>query len=339
MNLDLSQIMSVTTGAVRITQEADGIHFYRFTREQEEMFLPRNERHYKKTFSTAGIRMRFKTDSTKIGLKATVSHGSPRSFFAVDISVNGSFLDGIDNYTGVAPEENFGDLTYPYGGIQMSWKLEAGEKEICIYLPWSVTFVLQELSLDDGASLIPVIPEKKALCFGDSITHGSDALRPRSRYVSRFCDYLGAAEHCKAICGEEFWPELGDTQEPFQPDYITVAYGTNDWSHSSFAELKEHCYGFYRNLQKSYPGSKLIAITPIWRADKDEKNREIPLSQVYDIICDAVKDNPNAVVIRGDDLVPHDPKCFGDLRLHPNDLGFEHYAKNLIAQYERLEKR
>ena len=339
MNLDLAQIRSITTGAVRIQEEADGIHFYRFTKEQEEMFLPRNARHYKKTFSTAGIRLGFRTDSTKLGLSAAVDHGSPRSFFAMDVSVNGTFLDGIDNYAGVAPEENFGDLTYPYGNVENTWELGAGEKEVCIYLPWSVTFVLQSLSLDDGAYVCPVIPEKKALCFGDSITHGSDALRPSSRYISRFCDYLGAAEYCKAICGEEFWPELGDTKEPFSPDYITVAYGTNDWSHSPFEDLKEHCYGFYRNLQKNYPDSKLIAITPIWRADKDEKQRGIPFEGVYDLICDAVKDNPNAVVIRGDDLVPHDPAFYADLRLHPNDEGFRHYAENLIAQYQRLEKR
>ena len=157
MTLDLRTIRSITTGAVRITEETDGIHFYRFTKEQEEMFLPRNERHYKKTFSTAGIRLRFQTDSTKLELKAKVEHGSPRSFYAVDLSVNGIFIDGIDNYAGVAPRENFGDLTYPYGRIEKTWELGAGEKEICIYLPWSVTFVLQALTLDDGAFLIPVI--------------------------------------------------------------------------------------------------------------------------------------------------------------------------------------
>lgn len=335
MQLDFSQIKNITTGAVRITEEADGIHFYRFTKAQEEMFKPRNEWHYKKTFSTAGIRLRFKTDSSRIYLKAAVNHGSPRSFFAIDIAVDGVFLPGIDNHSETAPEENFGDLTYPYGTFEKVWQLASGEKEICIYLPWSVTMVLQALTLDDGASLIPMIPEKKALCFGDSITHGADALYPRNRYISRFCDCLGAAEYCKAICGEEFWPELAATKEPFEPDYITVAYGTNDWSHSLCVDLREHCYGFFRNLRANYPDAKLIAITPLWRADQAEKEREVPLSKVYEIICDALKDDPNARVICGDDLVPHDRRYFADLRLHPNDEGFRHYAENLIAQYMR----
>ena len=334
MKLDLSQIQAITTGAVRITQQMDGFHFFRFTEEQERMFLPRNEKYYKKTFSTPGIRLRFLTNSETLKLKILASHGSPRSFFAVDISVNGLFTDGIDNYTGTAPAENYGDLDYPYGEFEKTVILGAGEKEVCIYLPWSVKTVLKELSLEDGASLIPAIPEKKALCFGDSITHGSDALRPSSRYISRLCDYLGAAEYNKAICGETFWPELAATKEPFEPDYITVAYGTNDWSHCPLAELTENCRTFYKNLQTNYPNARLIAITPIWRGDQNKKNREIPLIQVHDIICDAVKDNPNAVVLRGYDAVPHDPAYFGDLHLHPNDDGFACYGKSLIKQLE-----
>ena len=335
MILDLQQIKSVTTGAVRISQENDGIHFYRFTKEQEDMYLPRNQSFYDATFSTPGIRLRFQTNSSFVELKFSVDYAGPRSYFGVDISVDGVIFDAANNYSSVAEKDNYVDLKYSWGTFSKRWDIGTQEKEIQIYLPWSVNFVLQELVLEDGATLTPVRPEKKALCFGDSITHGADALRPSSRYISRFCDYLGAEEHCKAICGEFFWPQLANTKESFKPDYITVAYGTNDWSKRSSAELEQNCFGFFRNLAENYPDSKLIVITPLWRADEEEKDREIPLSRVHEMIREAVKDHPNATVICGNGLVPHDPAYFGDFRLHPNDAGFDCYFKNLKNDFEK----
>ena len=51
--------------------------------------------------------------------------------------------------------------------------------------------------------------------------------------TARLADALGAEEVNKAIGGECFFPELAATKEDFQPEYITVAYGTNDWSRKS----------------------------------------------------------------------------------------------------------
>ena len=55
MNLNLSQIKEVPLGAVRIEEIENGIHFYRFNKEQELLYKNRNEDFYKKTFATSGI--------------------------------------------------------------------------------------------------------------------------------------------------------------------------------------------------------------------------------------------------------------------------------------------
>ena len=335
MKLTIEQIRTITTGAVRIIEEPDGIHFCRFTAEQEEMYRLRRQDFYEYTFSTPGIRLRFRTDSNRLALNFLTENAGPRTFFSVDISVNGEFFDCVDNCRKIAPAEMYGSVDYPLGRFSGSWELPEGEKEICIYLPWSVKFVLQELQLQDGASLIPVQPAKKALCFGDSITHGADAIHPCRRYISRLCDYLGVQEYSKAICGEMFWPELAAAKDDFLPEYIAVAYGTNDWSHDEFPEVEAHCRGFFNNLIRTYPEAKIIAITPLWRKDEKEKSRKVPLCAVHELICDAVKDYPNATVICGDDLVPHDPAYFGDLRLHPNDKGFDCYYENLVKALSR----
>jgi hypothetical protein len=45
-----------------------------------------------------------------------------------------------------------------------------------------------------------------------------------------------------------------------------------------------------------------------------------------------VADLPNVTVISGFDFVPKDETYFSDLRLHPNDKGFECYSENLYSE-------
>jgi hypothetical protein len=49
-------------------------------------------------------------------------------------------------------------------------------------------------------------------------------------------------------------------------------------------------------------------------------------------------DYPNVTVISGFDLVPHEPRYFGDWCLHPNDAGFDHYFNNLWPQIKAALK-
>ena len=70
------------------------------------------------------------------------------------------------------------------------------------------------------------------IMFGDSITHGYDALNPSFSYANRLADLLNADFVNKGIGGERFFPTLAQLKDDIEPDYITVAYGTNDWAHS-----------------------------------------------------------------------------------------------------------
>ena len=71
--------------------------------------------------------------------------------------------------------------------------------------------------------------KKRILCFGDSISQGYDALYPSNQYTPQLAKLLDAEEYNKAIGGEIFRPELALARDDFEPEYITVAYGTNDW--------------------------------------------------------------------------------------------------------------
>ena len=223
---------------------------------------------------------------------------------------------------------------YPLGEFFGEFSLGDGEKEVMLYLPWSCCCGFSELSLDDGASFAPVKREKQILMIGDSITQGYCAAHPSNRYAALVADALGAEERNKAIGGEVFRPELAAIRdEDYEPDYITVAYGTNDWGCSkSREEFCEKCRGFYEALSKNYPNSKIFAIAPIWRADLKKEKAFGDFMDVAKEIERIVEPLSNVIFIDAFDCVPEDESLFADRYLHPNDAGFEKYAESLVKK-------
>ena len=268
MKLNLDQIKAITTGAVRIIQTEEGFQFHRFTAEQEELYKEKRPTLWEKCFSTSGVKLCFRTDSKTLSLAGWTRKATAREYYAIDVYKNGEKLGDIKNFD---PEKLVGlytTTTWELGNFEGSFDLGDGEKEICIYLAWSVALALTAVELDGGATLIPVKRPRKLLCFGDSITHGYDARYPVNKYVTRLAAVLNADEYNKAIGGEIFQPWLAATKDEIDPDYITVAYGTNDWSACQPDVIVRNCIGFYANLAANYPNIPIFAITPVWRKDQ-----------------------------------------------------------------------
>lgn len=338
MNLNLSQIRDITTGAVRIEEIDNNIHFYRFTKQQEELYKNRSDDFYKKTFATSGIKICFHTNSQTLFLRTEITGGSSRSYFAFDVFVNGVKIDTLDNFSDIDIPQNYTTLNFPLGEFSKEFNLGVGEKEVCVYFPWSVKVILKEFIIDDNSFIKPVKPNKKMLCFGDSITHGYDALYPSNKYITKLADMLNAEEYNKAIGGEIFFPELAATREDFEPDYITVAYGTNDWNKCSKEELTHNYKDFLCNLSNNYPNAKIFVITPIWRKDMNESRLFGDFKSVGEIIQKQTAAFSNISVIQGFEFVPQNEDLFADLRLHPNNEGFEYYFENLSKHIKDILK-
>ncbi len=336
MKLSISQIKAVTLGAVRIEEKKDGIHFYRFTEQQEELYKKRRDDFYIKTFSASGVKIRFRTNSQSLFFKADVAKGSSRTYFSFDVFINGELSDSLNNYSDVKLLRDYTKTVYPLGEFSKRFDLGAGEKEICVYFPWSVCVVLKEFELDDGCFFEAVKPAKKLICFGDSISQGYDALNPANKYTTQLAKMLDAEEFNKAIGGEIFFPELAATKESFEPDYITVAYGTNDWYLCSMEEFTQNCEAFFCNLNKSYPRSKIIVITPIWRKDLNEPRQFGDFKKIEEIIKNQVCRYEQMSTVCGFEFVPFIEDLFADLRLHPNDSGFTYYYNNLVKEIKKL---
>lgn len=330
MELNFDQIKEITQGAVRIEEGKRGVHFYRFTNEQEELYKEYNDNFYKKTFSTSGVKLVFKTNSNNLFLKVFTEASSSRSYFAFDILLNGKFIDSLDNYSDKEIADMYPHKEYQLGGFSQKFEFESGEKEITVVFPFSVNAVLEQIIIDDGAYIKPIKREKKILMFGDSITHGYDSLHTSRNYASKLADALGAELINKGIGGERFFPALAKTKDDFRPDYITVAYGTNDWNGiEQRVEFENNCKAFYTALSKNYPDTKIFAITPIWRKDYLNEKPVGRFESVREYIENMTTQLDNVICISGFELVPHDEKYFGDLYLHPNEEGFKYYFENL----------
>lgn len=338
MKLGLSQIKEITLGAARVEENENGIQFFRFTKGQEEAYANfREDFYFKRQFATAGVKFRFRTNSENLYLKAfTVSVGI-RRYYSFDVLVNGKLIDSLNNFPHVVAEDNnYIEEEYTLGECSKRFNLGKGEKEVFIYLPWSVNAYIKEFELDDNSFVKPVKPCKKLICFGDSITHGVDALYPSNKYTSLLAEMLEAEEYNKAISGDRFFPELAASADDFEPDYITVAYGTNDWARSTREEFLDWSKRFYQNLSRNYPNSKIIGLTPIWRKDTDERTSFVEFEKVSDIIFQQTKGLKNVTILNGYDFVPHDENNYADLRLHPNDKGFRFYFENLAEQLKGI---
>lgn len=336
MKLSIEQIRKITKGAVRIEKEGDGFHFYRFTEGQANVYKSVKPEFYNRTLATSGIRMEFMTDSKSLSIKAITSNSIGRYYFSFEVFVNDRLIGCLDNFPAEGMPERYAGAQFPLGAYEKEFYLGTGEKRVCIHFPWSVNTVIEEIALDDGAIIEGVKTDKKILIYGDSITQGYDALRSSSRYAYRIAQALHAEEISKAVGGEQFFPELAEEKDDFVPDYILVAYGTNDWDSTTEEIVREHCKGFYSALHKNYPDTPIFAISPIWRTQWQDERIFGDFCKVDTIIRECVKDYKNITVIKGFHFIPQDINYFADRIVHPNDKGFDYYFKNLHKEISKI---
>ena len=140
----------------------------------------------------------------------------------------------------------------------------------------------------------------------------------------------------KAVGGDVFFPALLRERDAFDPDLVTVAYGTNDWRHREPADVRDRASAFFRRLAELYSSARILAVTPLWRGEPASVSAFGKDVRAMDrMIRDACADLPNVAVLSGYNLVPHLPEFFSDGRLHPNDLGFGVLAQNLLREIGR----
>ena len=337
MKLTLEQIRSITQGAINVREDADGIRFYRFNDEETEFYksLPT----YEKVFATSGVQLEFETDAKAMNFAAVISSASTRSFFSFDVYVNGEFIGEMKNFPDDLEPTGYSQMKFELGLHEKRFELGAGTKTVRVVFPFSVFCAVKELELEGATFVKPVKLPKTLLAYGDSITHGYDALHFSRSYIARLARHLDAELYDKGIGGEIYRQGLAAIKNDIDPDYITVAYGTNDFNKAKKSEFGDDCEKFLSNLKANYPRAQIFAISPIWRVDCDiSKNGEFSeFSEIHETIKERAE-RVGVHFIYGFDFVPHDLSYFGDLRCHPNEAGFEAYFNGLKTEIDKILK-
>lgn len=316
MRLTHEQAAALLDGALWWEENKEGALLpHRFTKEQTDWYLADKDLGYK-VWATAGVRLDFTTDADAFGFTYIASLASSRRFCYVDVAVDGALVA----HEG---EEQVRHLTK-----RVEIKLPAGTHRVTVYLPGLFVAALDDLTLSDGATFAPVKKQRLLLALGDSITQGYDAVYPSLAYPTQLAAALDASLVNQGIGGEVFRPGI-PAALPKEPDIVTVAYGTNDFSCRDPEEAAADAAAFYRRVRDLYPHARIFALTPVWRADIDtHPTRFASFEAARDMVRRAAA-LPNCVVIEGDGLLPHLPAVCSDGYLHPNDLGFCAYAAAL----------
>ena len=320
MTLTEEQIGSIVCGTEKIEYKDGLYHLYRYTDGQIRALqqAKSDAASQKRIFTIAGVRLSFVTDAAwlRVSLLATSIH--PHIF--CDILENGVLQHHIQKDT--CCEET------------VEATLSEGEKLVEVFFPWGCPVQLIGVELPEGATVQPAKRKNHLVAYGDSITQGFYAAYPSRSYANLLARGLDAEIINKGFGGDCFFPALVDGATEDDPDFVTVAYGTNDWATRSFPVFSENCRGFMESLRKKYPRSRVFVITPLWRGKiKKEPVIGIPEEKMHDAIAEICKDYPEFTLIRGWDLVPHEEDCFEERPcLHPNDKGFAFYGENLLAK-------
>jgi lysophospholipase L1-like esterase len=306
-------IRTVTFGAVNITEQPNGLRFNKFSDFQIAEWTKFGR--YDQAVSSTGIRLDFYTNSSTFYFAA--SQGTNFELFingeSKEISSTGIF--------DVKLEDN-------------------GENRITVLFPnHQMNTTVKEVRIDENATLTPYTYDRKFLILGDSITQGYSAVTDSLSWANRITRMFNADSLIQAISGGCYQPSTLDPNVDFNPDYILVAYGTNDWywGRSSMEDFKSYAKSFYERLAELYPEAKIIGITPIWRMD----NAPTKVGS-FDDMCAELKtiiESVGGYAVNGVDLVPHQSQYYGDSNcLHPNDAGFEFYANNLYEEIKDIIK-
>lgn len=334
MKLNKQQLETITFGAVRICEDDSGFHFHRFTEEEEALFQGTETALL--LLSPSGIKLCFKTNTKTLRLNGFTERVSPvRSFYAIDIVIDGELYTSIKNYDDSIADTAYCDGEFPFGAFDMNLALADGWKTIEIHLPYSAKLVLQSMELDEGALIEPLTFSKKLFAYGDSITHGFDALHPSNRAAAKICKKFKLEEYNKGIGGAAFDPKLAEICSPITPDYIIAAYGTNDYCWRTQQAFQDSCQRFLEQLAANYPSAKIFAVSPLRRLDTSENEVFGKFSMLGTIIEQEISKIKNGIYINGYDCIPEDAALFADRYLHPTDQGFDFYYKALAAELEK----
>lgn len=302
-----------------------GVFPCRFSKRQLGVFPKRNRKMPARVMSPAGISFAFETEADEISFSYWIDTFASCSQSTFDFYENDVFVYSLPLRSGSCTISS--RVSYR--------KRSPGKTKLEVFLPVAAVTYLSEFELGDYSTI--KMPEQKILFMGDSITQGFSTEQSSLIYPKLTADLLDMDYLNQGAAGYIFDEELLEETPSFQPDVITVAYGTNDAVEPNLQNVSVQVDAFYQKLRNLYPKTKILAITPIWREARENDLQDVRerMDAVSGMIAQAAE-RYGCALYDGLRAVPHFSEFFGDSILHPNSNGFAHYAMNLSKEIKKL---
>ncbi len=287
--------------------------------------------------NTAGGRVRFKTDSDYIAIKAVMDGIGKMSHFPLTGSA------GFDMYAKREGEDKYmHTFTPPFDitdGYVSEFRTSAVMREYTIHFPLYSNVLELYIILDEKANVLP--PDEyeidvPVVYYGSSITQGGCASRPGNAYpniISRTlnCDHINLGFSGSAVAEKTIAEYISKLKmSVFVYDY--------DYNSGGGEYLQSTHYPMYKIIRDKNPALPIICVS-------------LPVASVFetfsaprrDIIFDTVRrareeGDENIYFIDGRDFGKLAPEADGITvdGCHPNDLGFSCMAKEIGKAIEKV---
>lgn len=303
-----------------------------FARMPEETAAAVNEGVFSLFRNTAGGRLRFRTNSPKVAIRAKMANIGKMPHFALTGSAGFDLYEGtIYRGTFVPPFdiENGYESMIVLPGIQ--------ERELTVHFPLYSDVLSLEIGLCAGASLLPAADYCKKLpvvYYGSSITQGGCVSRPGNCYeniISRRldCDHINLGFSGSAR-GEDAMADYiaGLPMSIFVYDY--------DYNAPSVEHLQNTHEPMFRRIRRKNP---LLPVIMISRPQPNPTAEELVRRDIIKSTCENAisAGDKNVYFIDGSTMLHLFGGDGGTVdNCHPNDLGFMCMAKSIGAVVEQI---
>lgn len=279
-------------------------------------------------YNTAGVRIRFRTNSPAVGIQVVLEDSSDYSHMPRSCSA------GFDFYLGQGKEKQFVCCMYPEANqkeIANTYDFGNGSmREITINFPLYKKVEQVRLLIEPGSDILSPTPhaiEKPIVFYGSSIMQGACASRPgncHSAILSRWLDAdsvnLGFSSGAR---GETIIAEL---ISEIEMSLFVMSYDNNapDVKH-----LEDTHEKFYMTFRKKRPDIPVIFTTKT-NYDMNSQDVKDRVKVIYKTYTNALEKGEKVYFIDGSTLfgIKDQDSCVVD-GIHPNDLGFMRMAEGI----------
>ncbi len=273
-DVPIAEIEPLLEGHIDVRRRPNSIQPLRFPWAEAGFYDPFNRW---VASTAAGVRLRFRTDSTTVRLTAT-QHTAGQ---AVSVERRGAYDLYIDGKLASRSWGEGGAIMAPTGGltgdaaITVHFEgLPAGDKLVELWLPQASTVAIMGLALDDGASLSAAPDTRKRIVFhGSSITHDMEAEGASAGWTA-VASILAGVNHLNLGWGGSclLSGQAARIIRDQPADAIVLKLGINVHTDGQLKErtFADSAHAMISIIREKHLTTPMVIVSPIFSAARDE---------------------------------------------------------------------